>query len=77
MASSRLLVASFALVLCSACGGTQDTSADGNPDTATDRERAEAIAGSSVPGAAGVTGALGAADSAAARAARLDSAARP
>lgn len=46
-------------------------------DTLTRRQRDSLIGKSSLPGAQGVTGALGAADSAAARAARLDSAGRP
>jgi hypothetical protein len=45
-------------------------------DSATQRERQEAIGESRLPGAQGVRGALDASDQAAARAARLDSASR-
>ena len=56
-------------LLSAGCAGADREDAD----TLTRREKDSLVAGSGVPGAAGVRGAMTGADSAAARAARLDS----
>ena len=59
-------------ILCAAmlgCGGAGERAAD----TLTRREKDSIVAESGLPGASGVRGAMTGADSAAARAARLDS----
>lgn len=66
----RLLI----LLTVAACGGKSDTH-NVATDTLTTRQRDSAIGASGLPGAAGVQKAMTAADSAAARAARIDSAA--
>lgn len=61
----------FLLLLATACAAPAADS-----DTLTRRERDSIVAGSALPGASGVRGAMTGADSAAARAARLDSLSR-
>ena len=58
------------------CGPQPDTAAN-NRDTMTQRQRDSVLAQSRLPGARGVGMALDASDSAKARQAQLDSAARP
>lgn len=60
------------MILCLLTAGCAAESRD-PADTLTRREKDSLVAGSGVPGAAGVRGAMTGADSAAARAARLDS----
>lgn len=72
----KLAVAAFMSSLA-ACAGNDGSAADTGIDTMSARERHEAIGQSSLPGAAGVSGALGATDSAAARNAALDSVGDP
>jgi hypothetical protein len=72
--ASALTITSFVL-LAAACASS-DTSAN-RRDTMTQRQRDSVLAQSGLPGAAGVGKALRAADSAKARQAQLDSAARP
>ena len=66
------------LVLCvaTACGSNGDSSRTVNRDTLTQRQKDSLIAHSTLPGAAGVRGAMSAADAANARTARADSLAR-
>ena len=68
---SRLTV----MLLLAACSSS-DTPGN-RRDTMTQRQRDSVLGQSGLPGASGVTKALNAADSAKARQARLDSAARP
>jgi hypothetical protein len=70
-AHTRWLVLATGGLLLSACKG--DSGADAPRDSLAQRKIDSAIGASALPGAAGVTGALTGADSAAARAARLDS----
>lgn len=60
------------LALCLLAAGCAGTDRD-DADTLTRREKDSLVAGSGLPGAGGVRGAMTGADSAAARAARLDS----
>jgi hypothetical protein len=63
------------IVTCvAACSGS---SGGNDRDTMTQRQRDSVLGQSGLPGASGVTKALGASDSAKARQAQLDSAARP
>ncbi len=73
--AGRRPAATLFLVLALGCGGggNQDAAAT---DSLSRRERDSIIGASRLPGAAGVRGALRVSDSAAARAARLDSAGR-
>lgn len=69
---SRMSILSvFALCLCVACSA--EPSPDRSVPETSERARDSAVAGSKLPGAAGVRGAMKAADSAEARNARLDS----
>lgn len=63
------------LLLCTACAGNE--TGGNRRDTMTQRQRDSVLGQSGIPGAGGVTKAMIAADSAKARQARLDSAARP
>ncbi|MGH7663098.1 MAG: hypothetical protein ACRENI_02190 [Gemmatimonadaceae bacterium] len=70
----RSVALTLVIVVLAACG---DAAADRElSDSLTQRQRDSTIGASRIPGARGVQGALRASDSAAARAARLDSAAR-
>jgi hypothetical protein len=75
-ALKKLAVAALVSTLA-ACADDGGSGADTGIDTVSARERHEAIGQSSLPGAAGVSGALGASDSAAARNAALDSVGDP
>ena len=69
--SLRWIVAALAFVV--ACGSNEEA-ADATPRTAAEQRAIDSTVGASkLPGAQGVQGALRASDSAAARAARLDS----
>ena len=69
----RAILATCSLaILATACAGPDRQSAD----TLTRREKDSIVAESGLPGAGGVRGAMTGADSAAARAARLDSLSR-
>lgn len=73
MTALRNVLPATLMVLLAACAGASGDQAAADTDSATIRDRREALGESSLPGAAGVTGALGAADSAASRNAQLDS----
>lgn len=77
MHALKTLAAAALASTLAACAGDGGGAADSAIDTVSARERHEAIGQSSLPGAAGVSGALGASDSAAARNAALDSVGEP
>lgn len=73
---SKVAVA-LAVAVLAACAGSESETAQNRRDTMTKRQRDSVLAQSQLPGARGVGMAMKAADSAAARRARLDSAAQP
>jgi hypothetical protein len=75
MTARSLLPATLALFVLAGCGGS-DASSRADSPTKTQAQRDSAVGRSGLPGSQGVMKALGAADSARARQARIDSAAK-